>query len=80
VGQDPTVLPHHSTDQGEPVTPRKTEAEARAAVAAMEPIMAIEGREMSDADKELLVELIQGTTTIDEVTKIMAREAGYEID
>jgi hypothetical protein len=42
--------------------------------------MAIEGREMSDADKELLVELIQGTTTIDEVTKIMAREAGYEID
>ncbi|WP_048774309.1 hypothetical protein [Rhodococcus ruber] len=62
------------------MTPRKTEAKARAAVAAMEPIMAIEGRDMSEGDKELLVELIQGTTTIDEVTKIMAREAGYEID
>lgn len=62
------------------MTPRKTEAEARAAVAAMEPIMAIEGRDMSEGDKELLVELIQGTTTIEEVTKIMAREAGYETD
>lgn len=37
------------------MTPRKTEAQARAAVPAMEPIMAIEGREMSDGDKELLV-------------------------
>ena len=35
---------------------------------------------MSDADKELLVDLIQGTTTIEEVTRIIAREAGYEID
>ena len=62
------------------MTPRKTEAEARAAVAAMEPIMAIEGRDMSDGDKELLVDLIQGTKTVEEVTKAIAREAGYEID
>ncbi|ANZ28623.1 hypothetical protein [Rhodococcus rhodochrous] len=62
------------------MTPRKTEAEARAALAAMEPIMAIEGREMSDGDKELLVELIRGTKTVDDVTRIIAREAGYEID
>jgi len=62
------------------VTPRKTEAEARSALAAMEPIMAIEGREMSDGDKELLVELIRGTKTVDDVTRIIAREAGYEID
>jgi len=62
------------------MTPRKTEAEARAAVAAMEPIMAIEGREMSDGDKELLVDLIQGTKTVEEVTKIIAREVGYDID
>ncbi|MBM7460518.1 hypothetical protein ACIBED_04270 [Rhodococcus coprophilus] len=62
------------------MTPRKTEAEARAAVAAMEPIMAMEGREMSDGDKELLVELIRGTKTLEDVTKIIARDAGYEID
>ena len=62
------------------MTPRKTEAEARAAVAAMEPIMAIEGRDMSDGDKELLVELIRGTKTLEDVTKIIARDAGYEID
>ncbi|MCD2114025.1 hypothetical protein LQ384_23195 [Rhodococcus rhodochrous] len=62
------------------MTPRKTEAEAHAALAAMEPIMAIEGREMSDGDKELLVELIRGTKTVDDVTRIIAREAGYEID
>ncbi|AXY49368.1 hypothetical protein [Rhodococcus ruber] len=62
------------------MTSRKTEAQARAAVAAMEPIMAIEGREMSDGDKELLAELIQGTKTIEEVTKIIAREVGYDID
>ena len=62
------------------MTPRKTDAEARAAVAAMEPIMAIEGRAMSDGDKELLVELIRGTKTLEDVTKIIARDAGYEID
>lgn len=62
------------------MTPRKAEAEARAAVAAMEPIMAIEGRRMSDGDKELLAEVIRGTTTIDDVTKSIARDAGYEID
>lgn len=62
------------------MTPRKTEAEARAALAAMEPIMAIEGRDMSDADKELLVELIQGTKTLKDVEHILLREAGYETD
>lgn len=62
------------------MTPRKTEAEARAALAAMEPIMAIEGRDMSDADKELLVELIQGTKTLKDVENILLREAGYETD
>ncbi|UTM39697.1 hypothetical protein MX572_23555 (plasmid) [Rhodococcus pyridinivorans] len=62
------------------MTPGKTEAEARAAVAAMEPIMAIEGRQMSDGDKELLVDLIRGTKTVEEVTRIIAREAGYDID
>lgn len=59
---------------------RATEAQARAAVASMEPIMAIEGREMSNDDKELLVDLIQGTTTIDEVKTLLLREAGYETD
>ena len=62
------------------MTPRKTEAEARAALAAMEPIMAIEGRDMSDADKELLVELIQGTKTLKDVENILLGEAGYETD
>ena len=60
--------------------PRKTEAEARAAVAQMEPIMAIEGRQMSDGDKDLLVDLIRGVITLDEVAVIIAREAGYELD
>ncbi len=60
--------------------PHVTEAEARADIAAMEPIMAIEGRQMSDADKELLVDLIRGTKTFEEITKILAREAGYDID
>ncbi|WKX01758.1 hypothetical protein Q3O43_28705 (plasmid) [Rhodococcus aetherivorans] len=60
--------------------PHVTEAEARADVAAMAPIMAIEGREMSDGDKELLVDLIRGTKTFEEITKILAREAGHEID
>ena len=60
--------------------PRKTEAEARAAVAQMEPIMAIEGRQMSDRDKDLLVDLIRGVITVDEVTAVIAREAGYELD
>lgn len=59
---------------------RATEAQARAAVTSMEPIMAIEGREMSNDDKELLVGLIQGTTTIDEVKTLLLREAGYETD
>lgn len=40
------------------MTPRKTEVEA-CVLAAMEPIMAIEGREMSEGDKELLVDLIR---------------------
>ncbi|MCW3471870.1 hypothetical protein [Rhodococcus pyridinivorans] len=62
------------------MTPRKTEAEARAALAAMEPIMAIEGREMSDGDKELLVELIRGTKTLKDVENMLLREAGYETD
>ncbi|NCL75739.1 hypothetical protein [Rhodococcus sp. YH1] len=74
------VLPHPTTDQGELVEPHVTEAEARADIAAMEPIMAIEGRQMSDADKELLVDLIRGTKTFEEITKILAREAGYDID
>lgn len=60
--------------------PRKTEAAARAAVAQMEPIMAIEGRQMSDRDKDLLVDLIRGVITFDEVAVIIAREAGYELD
>ncbi len=60
--------------------PRKTEAEARAAVAQMEPIMAIEGRQMSDRDKDLLVDLIRGVITVGEVAAIIAREAGYELD
>lgn len=60
--------------------PHITEAEARADIAAMEPIMAIEGRQMSDGDKELLVDLIRGTKTFEEISKILAREAGYEID
>ncbi|MGV9718973.1 hypothetical protein [Rhodococcus pyridinivorans] len=60
--------------------PHITEAEARADIAAMEPIMAIEGRQMSDGDKELLVDLIRGTKTFEEISKIIAREAGYEID
>lgn len=60
--------------------PHVTEAQARAAVASMEPIMAIEGREMSDTDKELLVELIQGTKTLEDVENMLLREAGYETD
>lgn len=60
--------------------PLETEAEARAAVAKMEPIMAIEGRQMSDRDKELLVDLIRGVIPLDEVATIIAREAGYELD
>ena len=62
------------------MTPRKTDAEARAALAAMEPIMAIEGRAMSDGDKELLVELIRGTKTLKDVENMLLREAGYETD
>ncbi|WP_301850258.1 hypothetical protein [Rhodococcus pyridinivorans] len=62
------------------MTPRKTEAEARAALAAMEPIMAIEGRQMSEDDKEILVELIRGTKTLKEVENMLLREAGYETD
>lgn len=62
------------------VDPHITEAEARADIADMEPIMAIEGRQMSDGDKELLVDLIRGTKTFEEISKILAREAGYEID
>jgi len=62
------------------VDPHITEAEARADIAGMEPIMAIEGRQMSDGDKELLVDLIRGTKTFEEISKILAREAGYEID
>ncbi|BDB63459.1 hypothetical protein [Rhodococcus sp. RDE2] len=62
------------------MTPRKTDAEARAAVAAMEPIMAIEGRQMSDGDKEILVELIRGTQTLKDVENMLLREAGYETD
>lgn len=60
--------------------PRMTEAEARAAVAEMEPIMAIEGRQMSDGDKDLLVDQIRGVITLDEVAAIIAREAGYDLD
>lgn len=62
------------------MTPRKTEAEARAALAAMEPIMAIEGRQMSEDDKEILVELIRGTKTLKDVENMLLREAGYETD
>lgn len=62
------------------MTPRKTEAEARAALAAMEPIMAIEGRQMSKDDKEILVELIRGTKTLEDVENMLLREAGYETD
>ncbi len=62
------------------MTPRKTEAEARAALAAMEPIMAIEGRQMSEDDKEILVELIRGTKTLKDVETMLLREAGYETD
>ena len=60
--------------------PRKTKAEARAAVAQMEPIMAIEGRQMSDRDKDLLVDLIRGVTAPSEVAAVIAGEAGYELD
>ena len=62
------------------VEPQVSDAEARADIAAMEPIMAIEGRQMSDGDKELLVDLIRGTKTFEDITKILAREAGYDID
>ncbi|WP_138846339.1 hypothetical protein [Rhodococcus pyridinivorans] len=62
------------------MTPRKTEAEARAALAAMEPIMAIEGRQMSEDDKEILVELLRGTKTLEDVENMLLREAGYETD
>ncbi|AOD24829.1 hypothetical protein IM25_24080 (plasmid) [Rhodococcus sp. p52] len=62
------------------MTPRKTEAEARAALAAMEPIMAIEGRQMSEDDKEILVELLRGTKTLKDVENMLLREAGYETD
>lgn len=55
----------------------KTEAEARAALAQMEPIMAMEGRDMSDRDKELLVDLMMGTKTLDDVRDILLREHGY---
>ncbi|MCD5422677.1 hypothetical protein LRS71_24510 [Rhodococcus pyridinivorans] len=62
-------------------SPRKTGAEARAAVAAaMEPIMAIEGRQMSDRDKDLLADLIRGVITVEDVAAVIAREEGYEID
>lgn len=60
--------------------PRKTEAEARAVVAQMEPIMAIEGRQISDRDKDLLVDLIRGVITPSEVAAVIAREAGYDLD
>ncbi|MEE2061543.1 hypothetical protein [Rhodococcus artemisiae] len=61
-------------------SPRRTEAEARAAVSAMEPIMAIEGRQMSARDKDLLVDLIRGVITTEDVAAVIAREEGYEID
>lgn len=61
-------------------SPRKTEAEARAAVAALEPIMAIEGLQMSARDKDLLVDLIRGVITVSDVVVVIAREEGYEID
>lgn len=60
--------------------PRKTEAQARAAVAAMEPIMAIEGRQISDRDTELLVDLIRGAMTLAAIESILLREAGYDTD
>ncbi|MGV9747894.1 hypothetical protein ACWDTG_23740 [Rhodococcus zopfii] len=61
-------------------SPRKTEAEARAAVAAMEPIMAIEGRQMSDRDKNLLADLIRGVITVEDVAAVIVCEEGYDID
>lgn len=42
--------------------------------------MAIEGRQMSDRDTELLVDLIRGVITVEEVAAVIAREEGYEID
>ncbi|WP_257792480.1 MULTISPECIES: hypothetical protein [Rhodococcus] len=42
--------------------------------------MAIEGRQMSDRDKDLLVDLIRGAITFEEVTVVIAREEDYDID
>ncbi|WP_458683202.1 hypothetical protein [Prescottella equi] len=55
----------------------KTEAEARAALAALEPIIEIEGRCISEHDRALILDLPQGIRTLDEVRDILLREAGY---
>lgn len=56
---------------------RKTEAQARASLAAMEPIMAIEGRNMSKNDKELLVAVMRGTKSLDDVRAALLHENGF---
>ncbi|MGY5036048.1 hypothetical protein [Prescottella equi] len=43
----------------------------------MEPILQIEGREISEQDKDLTVKLICGTLTFKELQNHILREAGY---
>lgn len=56
---------------------RETVAHGWAMLARMEPIMAMEGRDMSERDKKLLVEALYGITTLDEIRDRILREAGY---
>lgn len=65
------------THRGNTPGKRTTVAEARAAVARMEPILQIEGREISERDKDLTVELICGTLTFEELQDHILCEAGY---
>ncbi|MFD4268163.1 hypothetical protein [Rhodococcus sp. NPDC058481] len=51
-----------------------TEEQARADLAQLEPIMEIEDRTMSEHDKKLLLELMQGKITREQVIDAVARD------
>ncbi|WP_137726568.1 hypothetical protein [Prescottella subtropica] len=56
-----------------------TVADAWASIARTEPILQIEGRDISDEDKKMTVELICGIITLDDVKDRLLRAAGYGI-
>jgi hypothetical protein len=76
VGTDRRLQRPRGAPEGAAIMSRLTEAEARAEYDTLVPIMALEGRTMDAHSREVFVEYLQGTLTIDDLVTIAKRRNG----